>query len=69
MLTTHPTHTAEMSVKGAVTWLVETCYRPNTVRVLLLPCHIGMCIPSAGTALGIYASEAWHVTATMLLGG
>lgn len=49
-------------------WLVRACYRPRIVRVMLLPCHIGMCIPSAGTALGIYASKLWAVTASMLIG-
>ena len=49
-------------------WLVRACYRPRIVQVVLLPCHIGMCVPSAGTALGIYASKLWAITASMLLG-
>ena len=51
---------------AALAWLVRACYRPRLVQAMLFPCHIGMCIPSAGTALGIYASKLWLLLAGLL---
>ena len=59
---------AQSWVERAIAGVMRACYRPRIVRTLLLPCHIGMCIPSAGTALGIYASKFWVLLAATLLG-
>ncbi len=53
--------------RGAIAWVMRTCYRPAIVRVMLLPCHIGMCIPSAGTVLGLYLTKTWVLVAAWIV--